>query len=147
MNLTGQSNQIALLSGGVPIRTPIFLIKHLLVPLFVIMLFRPSLGWAQDPVDYFKTTCQSCHTIGGGRLAGPDLKDVSERQERAWLVEFILDPASKLDSPDPYAKKIFDDAGGVFKMPKPANINNELAEKLLDLIDAESKTGRYCLGT
>ena len=35
---------------------------------------------AQDRVDDFKTHCVSCHTIGGGRLVGPDLRDVAAFQ-------------------------------------------------------------------
>ena len=34
---------------------------------------------AQQASDFFQQNCTSCHTIGGGRLTGPDLKDVPRR--------------------------------------------------------------------
>ena len=42
----------------------------------------------QDPVageQAFKTKCAACHTIGGGKLVGPDLKEVTTRRDDAWL--------------------------------------------------------------
>jgi cytochrome c2 len=93
---------------------------------------------AQDPVEYFQKNCQSCHTIGGGRLAGPDLKNVTERQDPEWLARFIHDPKAMIDSGDAYAAKIVSEARGV-PMPKPPQITRALAEKLVALIEAESK--------
>lgn len=92
---------------------------------------------AQDAPTYFKQNCVSCHTIGGGRLTGPDLKDVSKRKERDWLQAFILNPQSKMDAGDPYALKLKDEARGVM-MPPPPGCTSELAGALLDLIEAES---------
>jgi cytochrome c551/c552 len=92
---------------------------------------------AQTPTADFKTSCSSCHTIGGGRLTGPDLKDVGKRKDRAWLVRFIDDPAGVIASGDPYAKKILAEAGGV-PMPPVAGMTKDRAEALLDLIEAES---------
>lgn len=40
---------------------------------------------AQETADYFRQNCTSCHTIGGGRLTGPDLKDVEGRKDSDWL--------------------------------------------------------------
>ncbi len=93
---------------------------------------------AQDTPDYFRQYCISCHTIGGGRLNGPDLKDVTKRQERAWLVNFMMDPRGVIDSGDPYARKIFEEAGENY-MSAIYGMTRERAEKLLDLIEAESQ--------
>jgi cytochrome c2 len=97
---------------------------------------------AQDPpseesIRFFKLNCTSCHTIGGGRLTGPDLKDVSTRAERDWLVGFMLDPKGTIDSGDPYGQKLLLDSRGVYMTPVPG-MTRELAGKLLDLIAAES---------
>ncbi|MFP3940621.1 MAG: cytochrome c [Thermoanaerobaculia bacterium] len=93
----------------------------------------------QDPeaVTTFRQSCASCHTIGGGRLVGPDLKDVSERKDRDWLAGFILDPAGVLASGDPYAAKLKEEAGGAVMTPTPG-MTREMAGRLLDLIEAES---------
>jgi len=93
---------------------------------------------AQDTPDYFRQTCVSCHTIGGGRATGPDLKDVTQRKDREWLVKFIMNPKVVIDSGDPYAKKIYEEARN-YPMPPPPGITRDRAEKLLDLIEAESK--------
>lgn len=92
---------------------------------------------AQTPEDFYRQNCLSCHTIGGGRLAGPDLKGVSERREREWLVEFILNPSAMINSGDPYARQILDEARGVV-MPTVPGISRARAESLLDLIAEES---------
>jgi cytochrome c2 len=31
---------------------------------------------AQEAADFFRQNCANCHTIGDGRLTGPDLKGV-----------------------------------------------------------------------
>ena len=122
-----------------PIHSRAFLpVPGLLAVSWIVTLCLPLIGAAQDTPDYFRQNCMSCHTIGGGRLTGPDLKDVSQRQEREWLVNFILNPKSVIDSGDPYAQKIFEESRRV-PMPIGPNMNRERAEKLLDLIDAESQ--------
>ena len=103
----------------------------------VIVMALPGVSNAQDTPDYFRQNCISCHTIGGGRLTGPDLKDVTKRKDREWLVKFIMNPKAVVDSGDPYAKKLFEAARNV-QMPTPPGINKDRAEKLLDLIEAES---------
>jgi mono/diheme cytochrome c family protein len=95
-------------------------------------------GRAQESRDYFRTNCKSCHTIGGGRLAGPDLKGVSQRApSREWLVNFLLDPKGAIDRGDLYAVKLFEEARRV-PMPLAPGMNRSRAERLLDLIDEES---------
>ncbi len=40
--------------------------------------------------------CVSCHTMGGGRLVGPDLEGVTARRSRQWIVAMMLNPDSML---------------------------------------------------
>jgi len=93
---------------------------------------------AQETADYFRQNCMSCHTIGGGRLTGPDLKDVTSRKDREWLVRFINDPQGVLNSGDPYAAKLKEEARGVV-MPRAPGMTRDRAEALLELIEAESQ--------
>jgi len=95
----------------------------------------------QEASAFFKQNCVNCHTIGGGRLTGPDLKDVASRRDRAWLVQFLQSPKAMIDSGDPYAAKLQQDARGVV-MPNIAGMNPQQAQALLDLIAAESKLPR-----
>ena len=103
--------------------------------LFVAAFYGASAA-AQEAADFFQQNCMSCHTIGGGRLTGPDLKGVEERRDRRWLTGFILDPPAAIASGDPYALKLQQEASGV-AMPKVAGLDGARVEALLDLIHVE----------
>lgn len=94
---------------------------------------------AADPTaTFFRQNCMSCHTIGGGRLVGPDLKDVTKRADRDWLLKFMANPKSFLDSGDPLALRLKEEARGAI-MPNISGLDPARAAALLELIDAESK--------
>ncbi len=93
---------------------------------------------AQEAADYFRANCMSCHTIGGGRLTGPDLKNVTTRNTREWLSTFMTDPRAQIDAGDPYALNLAKEARGTI-MPTLPTMTKARALALLDLIDAESK--------
>ncbi len=97
----------------------------------------PSAVRAQEAAELYRQNCVSCHTIGGGRLVGPDLKNVEQRKDRPWLVDFVFDPTAALNRGDAYALQLKDEAGGVL-MPRIAGLTRKQAEALLDLIAAES---------
>lgn len=104
----------------------------------VVLLIAALPVFAQTPAEDFRRSCANCHTIGGGRLTGPDLKDVTQRQPRAWLVRFINNPKAVIDSGDATAAKLLAEANGAI-MPTPSAMTPERANALLDLIEAESK--------
>lgn len=103
---------------------------------FMVLLAATS-AKAQETAAYFKQNCASCHTIGGGRLTGPDLKDVTGRKDREWLRSYILNPQAKIDAGDPYVLQLLDEARGVV-MPSISGMTPERADYLLDLIELES---------
>jgi mono/diheme cytochrome c family protein len=108
---------------------------------FVLALLAPAAGQAQETPDYFKQNCASCHSIGGGRLTGPDLKGLTKRKDREWLIAFILNPKQVIDSGDAYARQLVDESKGVI-MPTTFGITRDRAEALLNLIEEESKKER-----
>ena len=65
------------------------------------------------------------------------MKGVTSRQDRAWLIQFILAPQAAIDRGDPYALKLQQEARGVV-MANVAGLTPDLASRLLDLIDTES---------
>ncbi len=92
---------------------------------------------AEAAADDFRANCATCHTIGGGRLVGPDLKDVTKRRDRDWLRRFIPNPQAVIQGGDPYAQKLLSEARGVV-MPNVPGMDDARAVRLLDLIEAES---------
>jgi cytochrome c2 len=89
---------------------------------------------AQVPADYFRQNCTVCHTVGKGRLIGPDLEGVTKRKDRAWLVKFLQSPQAMIDSGDPYTAQLLKDAHGLV-MPNVAGMTPDMASALLDLIE------------
>ncbi len=84
----------------------------------------------------FSEKCLKCHTVGKGDRVGPDLKGVSERRERDWLVKFIVRPSDFLDT-DPIAQQMLTQFNGV--RMDDLNLRTEQAEGLIDYIDQVSK--------
>ena len=93
---------------------------------------------AQDIEAFFDENCTACHTIGTGPLLGPDLKDVTDRQDRAWLVRFMLDPDGVIASGDTYALLLVEMAANLV-MPQVPGLTPQIAEALLDFIEAKSR--------
>ncbi|MDH3496381.1 MAG: cytochrome c [Gemmatimonadota bacterium] len=51
---------------------------------------------AQGAELFQQKACASCHRVGGGRLTGPDLEDVTERRAYNWIMAMITKPDSML---------------------------------------------------
>ncbi|MDZ7741538.1 MAG: c-type cytochrome [Bacteroidota bacterium] len=82
------------------------------------------------------TTCAACHTIGGGKMVGPDLKDVTEKRDREWLYSFIRNSQEMVKAGDPIAVEIFNEYN---KVPMPPNdFTDEQLESVLLFIEAKS---------
>ena len=111
--------------------------KRFLVLLAVLFVASTALAWQAAPAAYFEQSCSSCHTIGGGPSVGPDLKNVTQRASRHWLVEFIRDPDAKIAAKDPYAAKIVAEAQGTVMTGSP-DVTEEFGEALLEYIDQQS---------
>jgi len=77
--------------------------------LLIIGIFAFTILSAGEGEDLFKKTCAACHTIGQGRLVGPDLKNVTEKRSQDWLISFIKSSTKKINSGDADAKAIFDE--------------------------------------
>lgn len=112
--------------------------QQYLLMAILFVLAQPRNAAAQHADEFFEHNCKSCHTIGGGRLIGPDLKEAVQEKDRAWLEHFIQDPGAVMNSGDPYALQLKKDAGGIV-MPKMPGVTPEMAKSLLDMIDVESK--------
>ena len=59
--------------------------------------------------EIFKTNCMSCHSIGGGRLIGPDLYGITERREADWLKKWINSSSDLIATGDADAIAIYEE--------------------------------------
>jgi len=76
---------------------------------FTIIYFSESSYAQYQGETIFKKTCIACHTIGSGRLVGPDLKDITERRSEEWIISFVKSSQSMIKSGDPDAVAIFNE--------------------------------------
>lgn len=77
--------------------------------------------------------CAACHTIGKGKLTGPDLAGVSERRNEEWLKKWLKSPETMLMS-DPIAKEML----GIYMVPMPnQGLTDEEIDVLIDYFEYE----------
>lgn len=93
-----------------------------------------SWSFAFDAAETFEKKCSSCHSIGGGDDVGPDLKGVNERRDSKWLIRFIQESQTIIQSGDAVAVELFN------KFRQKKMPDNDLAEaevlQLLEFIKA-----------
>ncbi len=65
---------------------------------------------AETGQQIFQSLCAACHTIGKGKLVGPDLAGVTARREESWLKRQIKDPESLIAEKDPIAMQLLQEA-------------------------------------
>jgi len=75
--------------------------------LFILIICLSATGRANDGEQLFNKTCFACHSIGKGRLVGPDLLNITDKRSQEWLISFIKSSTSLIKSGDPEANAIF----------------------------------------
>ncbi len=93
---------------------------------------------AQDTGETsFKQTCAACHTIGKGRLVGPDLANIQQRRPQDWIANFIKSSQSVIKSGDKYADSLFL-AYNQLVMPDHPSMSDEQVKNLISYIETKS---------
>jgi len=69
----------------------------------------------------FKQICFTCHTIGKGRLVGPDLANVQNRRPEEWIIRFVQSSQSVIKSGDQYANTLFNQYNKLVMPDNPYN--------------------------
>jgi len=87
-------------------------------------------GNANEGEDLYKLTCAACHTVGKGKLVGPDLQNISEKRSQDWLVSFIKSSGSMIKNGDADALAIFEEYKGILM---PDNLYNDA--QILSILD------------
>lgn len=81
----------------------------------------------------FNKRCTACHTYGKGIKVGPDLRGVTARRKREWLLNFIHASSRVIQSGDPTATALFTQ----FKqqrMPDWTDLSEKQIGDILDFI-------------
>ncbi len=106
----------------------IFIFSILFISFFLFL----NISYAQNQAPAEWATCAACHTIGKGKLIGPDLKGVTERRDEAWLISFIKSSQTMIKSGDEIAVQMFEEYN---KIPMPDNpLTDEQIKGLLSYI-------------
>ncbi|MBN1650062.1 MAG: c-type cytochrome [Bacteroidales bacterium] len=98
----------------------------------LIILFFTSTIQAQEAGDLFTIHCGACHSIGRGKLVGPDLKDITTRRDADWLLRFIKSPQDLINKADPEAVKVFEEYNKIL-MPN-STLNETQIKDVLNYI-------------
>ncbi len=74
-------------------------------------------GSAQEGKKLFTEKCTACHTIGKGKLIGPDLSGVTTRRDESWLKRQIKEPDRMIAEKDPIVMELLKASNNVPMVP------------------------------
>jgi mono/diheme cytochrome c family protein len=89
----------------------------------------------------FTKRCMACHTYGHGVKVGPDLKRVTDRRKRDWLLAFVRSSTAVIRSGDPTATKLFRQFKSE-RMPDWTDFSPELIASIVDYLKADGPEQR-----
>ena len=97
-----------------------FVIRKSVVGLLVVVgwLIGSQTASAQESgKEIFQQRCTACHTIGKGKLVGPDLSGVTSRREESWLQRKIKAPERMIAEKDPITMQLLRESNNVQMAP------------------------------
>lgn len=84
--------------------------------------------WVADGKSIYDLKCQACHKLTDEKLVGPGWKGVTQRRKPEWILNFVTNVETMLDT-DPQAQKLLEEC--LVRMPNQ-NLNIEEARKVLE---------------
>lgn len=80
--------------------------------------------------------CSACHSIGKGKIVGPDLNGVFERRTLEWIKSWLKNPGAMLETDDA-AKAMLKEYNGI--MMPDLKLTDDDIEALIHYIASEQK--------
>jgi cytochrome c2 len=90
-----------------------------------------ALKFSPEAAATFNKRCTACHTYGKGTKVGPDLKGVTERRKRDWLIKFIHASSVVIKSGDRTATDLF----AQFKQQRMPDWTDLSEKQINDILD------------
>ncbi len=115
-------------------------LSYILLALAIIYFSEFSYAQYQGE-SIFKKTCIACHTIGSGRLVGPDLKDITDRRSEEWIISFVKSSQTMIKSGDPDAVAIFNEYNKLVMLDQNLS-DDEIKDVMLYIKQQSSGSGQ-----
>lgn len=117
------------------------IVPHLIFVTITLFVISAKKLHAQKPGnEIFKETCSACHTVGKGKLIGPDLANVHNHLTLDYFTKFVKSSQSVIKSGDKYADSIFN-AYGKMAMPDHPQLSEEQIKSIYDYLKEASGGG------
>lgn len=94
----------------------------------------------------FKQICAACHTVGKGRLVGPDLANIDQRQSEDWIIKFVKSSQTVIKGGDKYADSLFKAFNQVL-MPDQPDLNDAQIKDVIAYIKTNSSAASSTVTT
>lgn len=84
--------------------------------------------WIAEGESIYEVKCAACHKLTDEKLVGPGWGGVTQRRKPEWILNFITNVETMLDT-DPQAQKLLEEC--LVRMPNQ-NLNLDEARKVLE---------------
>lgn len=105
--------------------------------LFTLSVTAQTAASVTQGQDLFKTNCMACHSIGKGKMVGPDLKNVHQKRNEAWLLKWIKSSKNLIGSGDADAVAIYEEFNKT-PMTEFTSLTDDQIKSLISYIGMES---------
>ncbi len=92
-----------------------------ITPIIVVAMLLTIISKANEGQNLFDKTCAPCHTIGKGRLVGPDLKNITENRSPDWIIAFVQSSQTMINNGDADAVAIYKEYNNLLMPDQPLN--------------------------
>lgn len=105
-------------------------------PVPISLAAAPAGSSPEEGEKLFQQMCATCHTIGGGKLVGPDLNGVTARRDRDWLLRFVKAPDKMFAEGDPIATQLLQEFDHI-QMPN-LGLTDQQVEALIAYLETQA---------